>query len=264
MAGIRKIAECVIRIPAIRFPMIRRFLVLVMIAGATATGQFPAPPADPAAKEATEKPAVEKLDATRYRIKEIEFNSKSREIRFPATINMTKDLLEFLIVHNNGKIHESLLKTGISATDLNVAFNLLRYRPSPELHAEPTSPEDPTGKFPAVDDEVKKSARIRIEVEWRDGENLRKVPINEWIQHAATGGTMPAGPWVYGGSEVSEGKFQAETTGDIAAIYLSRSALINYPGKDNADDTVWFVYPKRVPPLDSPVTVIITPFSEKP
>jgi hypothetical protein len=206
------------------------------------------------------KPSVEKLGATQFRIGAIHFDSKTREIRFPASVNMNKDLLEFLIVHKNGKVHESLLKTEISATDLNVAFTLLRYKPSAELYAEPSSADDPTAKFPAVPEDVRKAARIHIEVEWKDGENLRKVPINEWVQHASTGSTMPSGPWVYGGSEIVDGKFQAETTGDIAAIYLSRSALINFPGKDNQDDTVWFVYPKRVPALDSPVTVIISPF----
>ncbi len=218
------------------------------------------------AQEAAEvKPSVEKIDATHYRIGAVNFDSKTREIRFPASINMTQDLLEFLIVHKNGKIHESLLKTEISPTDLNVAFNLLRYKPSAELYVEPSSPDDPTAKFPAVPEDVKEAARIRIEVEWMDGKSLRKVPINEWVQHSSNGSTMPAGPWVYGGSEVTDGKFQAETTGDIAAIYLSRSALINFPGKDNQDDTVWFVYPKRVPALDSPVTVIISPFQpEKP
>jgi len=244
--------------------MLRRSLTLVLIAAATATGQSPAPQAEETRQEPAKEAKVEKLDGTRYRIRDITFDSRTREIRFPAAVNMTKDLLEFLIVHNNGKVHESLLKTGISATDLNVAFTLLRYQPSPELYVEPAAPDDPSVKFPAVDGEIMKAARIHIEVEWQDGDKLRKVPVNEWVQHAVTGTTMPAGPWVYGGSEISGGRFQAEATGDIAAIYLSRSALINYPGKDNTDDTVWFVYPKRVPPLDSPVTVIITPFPAKP
>lgn len=210
------------------------------------------------------QPSVEKIDGTRFKIGSITFDSKTREIRFPAQINMTQDLLEFLIVHQNGKVHESLLKTDISATDLNVAFKLLRYQASPELYAEPTSDADPTAKFPDVGEEVKKASRITIEVEWENEGATRRVPINEWVQHSSTGSAMPAGPWVYGGSQISEGKFQAEITGDIAAIYLSRAALINYPGKDNTDDTVWFVFPKRVPPLDSPVTVIITPFSGPP
>lgn len=232
--------------------MFSRALILLVSATAIATGQPDAPP--------PVKPSVEKIDATRFKIGDITFDSKTREIRFPAAINMTQDLLEFLIVHKNGKVHESLLKTEISPTHLNLAFTLLRYRPSPELYAAPTSAEDPTEKFPEVPDDVKKSARIRIEVEWQDGGRLRKVPINEWIQHTATGTAMPAGPWVYGGSEVIDGKFPPEATGDIAAIYRSQSALINYPGKDHGDDTVWFVFPKRVPPLDSPVTIIITPF----
>jgi len=244
--------------------MLRRFLSLSLIAAATANGQFPAPQEAPADAPAKEAAKVEKIDGTRYRIRDITFDSKTREIRFPAAVNMTQDLLEFIIVHQNGKVHESLLKTAISATDLNVAFSLLRYKPSPELYVEPAAPDDPAVKFPAVDAEVRKAARIHIEVEWKDGEKLRKVPLNEWVQHAVTGTTMPAGPWVYGGSEISGGRFQAEATGDIAAIYLSRSALINYPGKDNTDDTVWFVYPKRVPPIDSPVTVIITPFTGTP
>lgn len=245
--------------------MFRRLpLVLSLIAAATASGQFPAP-VEPSPEVKSKEPSkVEKLEGTRYRIREIIFDSKSREIRFPATVNMTKDLLEFLIVHNNGKVHESLLKTAISPTDLNVAFKLLRYKPSPELHAEPTSPDDPSIRFPEVEEGVRKAARIKIEFEWEDGDNLRRVPANEWVQHAVTGRTMPAGPWVYGGSEVIDGKFQAETTGDLIAIYLSQSSLINYPGKDNTDDTVWFVYPKRVPPVDSPVTVIITPYPETP
>ncbi len=203
---------------------------------------------------------VERIDATHFKIGEISFDSAKREIRFPAAINMTQDLLEFALVHQNGKVHESLLKTAVSPTDLNVAFTLLRYKPSPELYAGPSSPEDPTEKFPVVPEDVKKAARITLEVEWQDGDRLRKVPINEWIQHTSTGSAMPAGPWVYGGSEVVDGKFPPEATGDIAAIYRSQSSLINYPGKDNGDDTVWFVFPKRVPPIDSKVTVIITPF----
>lgn len=240
--------------------MLSRLLLLVAATVAFASGQPETPKEAPAAK-----PEVEKIDATRFRIGEIVFDSKTREIRFPASINMTEDLLEFLIVHKNGKVHESLFKTDISPTHLNVAFALLRYKPSPELYSKPASESDPTETFPEVPEEIKKAARLKIEVEWQDGDRLRKIPVNEWVQHTSTGSTMPADPWVYGGSEIVDGKFPPEATGDIAAIYRSQSALINYSGKDHEDDTVWIVYPKRVPPLDSKVTIIISPFeSAKP
>ena len=180
------------------------------------------------------KPSVEKLSPTLFKLKEITFDSGTREIRFPAQVNQIKDLLEYLIVHKNGKIHESLLKTEISPTDLNLAFTLLRFLPGSPL---------------------------QIHVEWQDGENLRKVPINEWIQHISTGNAMPHGPWKYAAPEITEGRFPPEFTGDIATIIVAEGALIHYPGKDNDNDTVWFVFPKRTPPLDSKVTVILFPFA---
>ena len=42
-------------------------------------------------------------------------NRLTRTIRFPAVINMREGLLEFVIVHDKGKVHESLLRTAINA-----------------------------------------------------------------------------------------------------------------------------------------------------
>jgi len=208
------------------------------------------------------KPSVERLDDSRYRIGSIIFDQKTREIRFPAAVNMDEGLLEFAIVHENGKIHESLLHTDISALQLNVAFKLLRYPASAELYLLPNDRGGLSDRFHEVPEEVSKGARIDVSVEWDDAGRTRKVPINEWIQHAVKGSTMPSGPWIYGGSLVHEGRFAAEVTGDIAAIFITNSALINYPGDDNRDDTVWLVYPKRVPAYGTNVTVIIAPHQD--
>lgn len=201
---------------------------------------------------AAEEPIVEKTGETGYRVGLVTFDQKTREIRFPAEVNMAEGLLEFLIVHRNGKVHESLLRTDASPAHLNLAFTLLRYPPSKELEMSPSGP----GEIPA---EVKAGARVRIDVEWDDAGKLRRVPVNEWIQHAVKGSTMPAGPWIYAGSDFQNGKFAAEATGDIAAIFITNSALLNFPGTDNRDDTVWFSFPKRVPSEGTKTTVIIAP-----
>jgi hypothetical protein len=209
------------------------------------------------------KPAVEKIDGDRYRIGKITIDKKTREIRFPAKVNMTEGLLEFLVVHENGKVHESLLATDISPTQLNLAFTLLSYQASQELYPLPNGTGGVSDKFPDVPQEVRDSARIRIDFEWSEDGKSRKASANEWIQHAVkTSETMPSGPWVYGGSGFQDGKFNAEVTGDIIAIFLSQAAMINYPGSDNQDDEVWVPFPKRVPENGTNVTVIITPFSQ--
>lgn len=251
--------------------MTRRLAILLLLAtGAPFTHAQDRAPVEPASLPAPDqavapvKPAIEKLDATRFRIGKIIFDQKSREIRFPAKVNMSEGLLEFLIVHENGKVHEALLNTDISATHLNLAFTLLRYPASRELYALPNETGGLSGRFPDVPADIKAGARVAIDVEWTDNGKTRRLPINDWIQHAVKTTAMPPGPWVYGGSEFYAGKFAPETSGDIAAIFVSQSSLINYPGQDNQDDTVWVAFPKRVPPIGTNVTVIIAPDSKSP
>ena len=206
------------------------------------------------------KPSVEKLGDGRFRIGKITFDQAKREIRIPSQVNMTEGLLEFLIVHINGKVHESLFVTEASPTDLNLALALLRYKPSRELYPLPNGTGGLSDRFPEVPEDIKSAARISIDVEWTDNGETKRTPVNEWIQHAVKNTAMPSGPWVYGGSEFHDGRFAPESTGDIVAIFITLSALINYPGEDNRDDTVWLVYPKRVPAMGTNVTLVIAPY----
>ncbi|MCW1924879.1 YdjY domain-containing protein [Luteolibacter arcticus] len=207
------------------------------------------------------EPAVKELDADRLQIGEVIFNRKTREIRFPAAVNMAGgELLEFALVHTNGKVHESLLVTDVSATHVNLAFKLLRYPASSEFYAIVEKDGTMSNAFPKVADDVKVAARIKIGLEWQEAGKTRTASLNDWISHGSTGEQMPAAdPWVYGGSGIHEGKFVADVTGDYIAIFLSSAALINFSGKDNNSDEVWLPFPKRVPPEGTKVTVTITP-----
>jgi hypothetical protein len=238
--------------------MIFRLAIALATSSLLATAQTPAEPA------ASVKPSVEKVSETQYRIDKVTFDQKSREIRFPAKINMTEGLLEFVIVHETGKIHESLLTTEASPTHVNLAFTLLRYPASRELYPLPSDTGGASDVFPDVPADVKTGARIAIDVEWNDNGKTRRIPVNDWIQHIVKTTSMPSGPWVYGGSEFHNGKFAPELSGDLVAIFITNSALINYPGDDNRDDTVWQPYHKRVPPAGTDVTVILSPFSKTP
>lgn len=207
------------------------------------------------------EPPIKELDADRVQIGDVILNKKTREIRFPAAVNMADgELLEFALVHTNGKVHESLLVTDVSATNINLAFKLLRYPASIELYGIVEKDGTMSNEFPKVADDVKAASRVNISVEWEDAGKTKKNNINDWIAHGTTGEQMPAAdPWVYGGSRVREGKFVPDVTGDYIAIFLSNAALINFPGKDNDSDEVWLPFPKRVPPLGTKVTVIISP-----
>ena len=214
------------------------------------------------------KPAIKELDGDRLQIGKVIFNRKTREIRFPASVNMAgNELLEFAIVTTKGKLHESLLMTEASPTNINLAFKLLRYKASEEFYPILDKYGTSSGKYPKVSEEIKASARVDISVEWKEGDRQRTAKLREWISHGTTGEAMASDPWVYGGSSIYEGRFMADSTGDIAAIFLSNTSLLNFSGKDNNSDEVWLPFPKRVPAEGTKVTVVITPFvksAEKP
>lgn len=210
------------------------------------------------------KPSVEKLDGNRCRIGKVTFDTKTREIRFPAKVNMTEGLVEFLVVTENGKIHESLLSTTIIPTHLNLAFALLRYPPSKELTPLPNETGGASDRYPDVPQDIKAGARVSIEVEWQESGNTRRLSANDMIRHEVKTTAMPPGPWIYGASDVFEGKFIADSTGDVIAIFVAPSAILNASGEDSRDDTVWTPYPKRVPAMGTSVTIIITPYSKEP
>lgn len=246
--------------------MIRRsILPLMFVLAGAALGQERAPVEPkslPAPDQVVEpvKPNVEKIDENKFRVGKVTFDKSTREVGFPARVNMTEGLLEFLVVHENGKVHESLFITDTSPTDINLALTLLRYTASRELYPLPNGTGGVTDKFPEVPEDVKAAARVALFVEYEDSGTKRRLPANEWIQHAVKSTHMPSGPWVYGGSEFHNGKFVPEATGDIIAIFVAPSALLNYPGDDNRDDTVWLVYPKRVPAEGTHVQIIIAPY----
>jgi len=208
---------------------------------------------------ATAEPSVKKLADGTMQIGEIIFDPKTRQVRVPCTVNMDEGLLEFAVVHENGKIHESLLITKASALHINIAMKLLRYVASEELYAIEKERGVLSDRFPEVEEKVRKAARVNLSIEWQHEGKAKKVPMSDWIMHTRTTKPMSAEPWVYGGSMMYEGHFVAEQNGDIAAIFVSRGSLFLYPGKDNTNDEMWLANTKRIPPQGTSVFFLIEP-----
>jgi len=208
------------------------------------------------------KPAITEIGTDQLKIGKITLNQKTREISFGAGVNMNEGLIEFALVLTKGKVHEALFLTDISPTNLNIALKLLRYQESPELFEIIDKDYNRTGKFPKVPEKQKKAARLEIEVSWTEGENdevKKSESLNNLILHAVTEKPMLPGPWLNTGSYLFEGKFRPETGGDLIAIYTAEPAMINYPGKDRTNDDVWLPNKKRLPSLDTAVTITIKP-----
>ena len=169
-------------------PMIRLLTTLFLVAGAVAAD--PSAPADapvPATEPAPEQPNVVDLGEGRYRIGLVTFDQATREISFPAEINMAEGLLEYAIVHETGKIHESLLHTKTKPLHVNLALKLLRYQGSEELFQVLDEDYRPTGKFPEVPEAVKTAARVELLLSWKNADGKPgQATLNELITNTVT------------------------------------------------------------------------------
>lgn len=218
----------------------------------------PRPGAAPAAAaDAAAKPEIVRLSPTRSKLGVIEFDSVTREISLPAEVNMVKGLLEYALVGEKGKLHESLLSTKARAFDLNVVLLLLNYAPDETWFVPPAKPK------PLA--EAKPSAQLEISLRWKspDGGEEKSGRLDEWITDLSRKKPAAPTPWIYTGSHLNEeGRFAAEVDGSVIALYHDARALMNSP-REGADNDEQWTPAKDVPPRGTPVTVVIKPKSEK-
>ncbi|MBI5558639.1 MAG: hypothetical protein HY885_13485 [Deltaproteobacteria bacterium] len=168
---------------------------------------------------------------------------KQNRVEFPAEVNMDKGLLEYILVENAGKVHESLLRTRISPYTLQIALLLLGVEGSLHPLAEQGENRTPEGD------------RVKIWVSWQDKGKEKKVPVEQWI--AKDGKAAGALPWVFTGSVVVDGVFLAQADKSMVALFHDPSALIDHQLAEGASDEIWQVDSASVPPAGTAVTVII-------
>jgi len=108
-------------------------LLLVLLCGAgTSSGQSalvaPPRPPPPVGETMAPPPPLKMVSPGVYEMGGCRIVKKENRVEFPAEVNMDKGLLEYVIVGNSGKVHESLLRTAISPYALQISLLLLRNR----------------------------------------------------------------------------------------------------------------------------------------
>ena len=67
----------------------------------------------------------------------IRIDKEKKTVTFPAEINMQSGMVEYLMVTDKGKTHESLLSTKIEPYDIQVAMLLLGIKPAAAAETQP-------------------------------------------------------------------------------------------------------------------------------
>lgn len=203
---------------------------------------------------------LKKLSATEYELEGIRINAATREVRIPTKVELKKAPIEYMLVHETGKTHESVLTTAVSPISVQVALLLANYQAAtegmltkvPEAERPKIWKEEPPAK--------PKGNRANITVEWKVGSETKTAPLSSWVQNIETRKPpTDLDTWVFNGSYMDERGFIGQAEGSIVAVWLDRGALINSPAEGNWRDELWISLPANIPDEGTPVTVIISP-----
>ncbi len=201
-----------------------------------------------------ERPLVTQVGDHAYRIGEIRFDSKTREVRIPVVVNMREGgPMEYLLVHESGKVHESVFVTRVSALHLQIALKLLKYESG---HGDvfnrmlpPHLIEEEGGKRA----DRGESVNLAFIADSTDTE----VPAGELILDGDSMEPLSDPGWIHTGSEIREGNFMAEVEGGFVAIYLDPNAMFNMT-RDGADiDERWGANDKKIPKIGTKGELVI-------
>jgi hypothetical protein len=205
---------------------------------------MPGPPMDPGRQMAA--PPLKMIAPGVFEIGEVRIFKKEQKVEFPCAVNMGKGLLEYAIVGDAGKLHESLLRTRVEPYSLQIALLLLGLEGTTNPLAMQGDARKPEG------------SPVTLWVQWKDGDQIRKARIEEWISNRQEGAAMKPTQWIFTGSVVTaEGVFLAQVERSIVAIYHDPVALIDNPLPEGGSDKVWFVNEEKVPAPGTDVTVIV-------
>lgn len=192
------------------------------------------------------QPKVKKIGENRYRLGLVEFDARTREISIPVTVNMREGgPIEYVLVHEAGKVHESVLTTAASPLDIQIAMKLLKYKAGngdvfnkllpPERLAEEGGKKEDRGDT--------------VFFGFQPDGAAKSIPAYELIMDGEDAEAMEAGGWIYTGSVLEGGTFMAEAEGSILAIYIDHLSLFNTT-RDGADlDDRWGARTSAIPEI---------------
>ncbi len=221
-------------------------------------GAEPATPShDP--RDSTNIPPLKVLGPGILQFGQVRLDKQQRTVSFPAVLNMSEGLMEYLLVTTYGKTHESILRTEVSPFQIHVAMLLLGARgadtntlssPPPEYGGSPGYPI--TGDL------------VVVEIKWREKGKEIARGADELIAPQAAATPKGKNRWLYNGSVVWEGTFLAQSSGSIISLITDPIALINRERPGREDGPIWTPKAGKLPPPNVPVQVTIRLTSPSP
>ena len=198
-----------------------------------------------------------------YRLGAVVIDKTARQVRFPAVVNQTEGPVEYLLVGTGGKTHESILRTDVSPLQVHTAMLLLGVQPF--LDAARAGTARPRQPPAAIDADYLATAPlpagidVTLLVRWPATADAPPADhrAESLVDNADTRAPMADGFWLYNGSLIVEGRFQADLERSFVAVITDPDALLNNPRPGHNDETIWTAGTARLPQVGTAVEFVI-------
>ena len=196
------------------------------------------------------KQRVKEIRPGIYRVGDVTVDGKLGVVAFPAKVNQLVGLIEYAVVTETGKVHESFLSTKVKPSEIHAGLVLLG------------------AKLPV---------KINAEIAWQvDGKWTRK-PIPECVGQyplekaselddkvTAHSFDLKSKEWKWTGSRLRNGKLTADQSGSILSLQPDMDALGLIEPMVDTSHYGSHVWPKRAPDLNASVQVFLRLNASKP
>ncbi|MFA6928901.1 MAG: YdjY domain-containing protein [Lentisphaeria bacterium] len=171
-----------------------------------------------------------------------------QELALPCHFVLKEGALEVILGKPDGRLHEALLCSEISAIQVQTMLYL--------LGAE--------NGFRQTDGKNKQGDLIDLFIEWKDSQGKpHREAVENWIVDTRTGKNLLQKGWVFVGSSVKNGVFQADAEGNIVINYSIGASVLDSPDPASDDDTIHIVDDSKAQPApDTTVFLIMKPRSK--
>ena len=181
------------------------------------------------------RPSISMTDRKAPDLGKVHIDARDRSLRFPISINQRSGPVEYALVTDQGKTHESVFRTDTEPTHIHLGLLLLGATPSYAREL----PTDPSRKLPGEP--------VHIEIAWTEGVVERIKPLGAFIVTTNNAATLAPGPWVYNGSVLTGNGIAAQMAGSIVSLWLDPGALINNPRPGRENDELHHANPPAFP-----------------
>lgn len=195
-----------------------------------------------------------------FAVGEVRLDKRNRTVSFPAILNLAQGPVEYFLVSNYGKVHESVLRTEAAPFHIHTAMLLLDAASAGSSQLLVSGGQDETTAPPTISDpasEIIPGDPVAVEVSWVVDGVMTTRRAEELVLNLKENAVMAQGNWVYNGSQILGTRFVAQVEGSVVSLITDRHALANNmgPGRDN--DDIWAVNTNNLPPAEARLEVTL-------